>query len=204
VPCFNAKSSCDGSHITSLLINWYLQTQAFPPSRSRIDVISTCRSSNIAQGTDFRICFITLIYFSEPFIMPKARNIDSSIQLQCTLCPKAPQFSDVSHLLTHISSKSHLSHRFKLQIRAQSESGAKHQLDNFDQWYHNNNLDVLLSSRLAAKEQKKSAKERKGAKFQASNNFVSNSKSNSTLTLSLRGLAENCSMIFIGNYFVYR
>jgi hypothetical protein len=203
VPCFNAKSSCDGSHITSLLINWYLQTQAFPPSRSRIDVIGTCRSSNIPQGTGFPDLLYHTNLFLRTFIMPKARNIDSSIQLQCTLCPKAPQFSDVSHLLTHISSKSHLSHRFKLQIRAQSESGAKHQLDNFDQWYHNNNLDVLLSSRLAAKEQKKSAKERKGAKF-TPNNFVSNSKSNSTLTLSLRGLAENCSMIFIGNCFVYR
>lgn len=107
--------------------------------------------------------------------MPKVKNHDSSIQLQCTLCPKTPQFSDVSHLLTHISSKSHLSHRFKLQIRAQSEFEAKQQLDNFDHWYRNNNLDVLLSGRLAAKEQKKSAKERKLTKFQPSNNFVSTS-----------------------------
>jgi hypothetical protein len=104
---------------------------------------------------------------------PKAKINDSSIQLQCTLCPKTPQFSDVSHLLTHISSKSHLSHRFKLQIRAQSEPIARQQLDSFDQWYRNNNLDVLLSGRLAAKEQKKSAKERKGGKFQASNQLVS-------------------------------
>src|SRR3982074_1230442 len=114
------------------------------------------------------------------------RQSDTSIPLLCNLCPKKPRFSDVSHLLTHISSKSHLSHRFKLQIRAQSESGAKQQLDNFDQWYHNNNLDVLLSSRLAAKEQKKSAKERREAKFQTLNTFVSNFKSNSTLILSLK------------------
>lgn len=104
--------------------------------------------------------------------MPKAKNNDILIRLQCTLCPKTPQFSDVSHLLTHISSKSHLSHRFKLQIRAQSESAARQQLDDFDYWYHSNNLDVLLSGRLAAKEQKLSAKERKGAKLQPSNSFV--------------------------------
>ena len=105
--------------------------------------------------------------------MPNVKNDDSSIHLQCTLCPKNPQFSDVSHLLTHISSKSHLSHRFKLQIRAQSESAARQQLDHFDQWYRSNNLDVLLSGRLAAKELKKAAKERKEVKIQASNSFVS-------------------------------
>jgi hypothetical protein len=88
-------------------------------------------------------------------------NTNRSIQLLCSLCPKNPKFSDISHLLTHISSKSHLSHRFKLQIRSQSEIAAKKQLDDFDIWYHNNNLDVLLSERLAAKEQKKFAKDKK-------------------------------------------
>ena len=86
---------------------------------------------------------------------------NSSIQLLCSLCPKNPNFSDISHLLTHVSSKSHLSHRFKLQIRSQSEIAAKQQLDDFDIWYHNNNLDVLLSERMASKEQKKATKEKK-------------------------------------------
>ena len=86
---------------------------------------------------------------------------ESSIQLLCSLCPKNPTFSDVSHLLTHISSKSHLAHRFKLQIRSQSEPEAKTQLEDFDLWYQDNNLDTLLSERLAAKEQKKSAKEKR-------------------------------------------
>lgn len=105
--------------------------------------------------------------------MPKAKSSDDLIKLQCSLCPKNPKFSDVSHLLTHISSKSHLSHRFKLQIRAQSEAPARRQLEDFDSWYRGNNLDVLLSGRLAAKEQKKSAKERKGAKSESSDSFVS-------------------------------
>lgn len=92
--------------------------------------------------------------------MPKAKP-ETNIPLRCSLCPKTPQFSDVSHLLTHISSKSHLSHRFKLQIRAQSEMASKQQLDNFDHWYTHNNLDVMLSDRMAAKEHKKNTKDRK-------------------------------------------
>lgn len=125
--------------------------------------------------------YFQLLYanpYAEAITMPKIKHNDSSIQLQCALCPKTPQFSDVSHLLTHIASKSHLSHRFKLQIKAQSEPAARQHLDNFDQWYRNNNLDVLLSSRMAAKEQKKSAKERKGGRFQFSKSFVSNSRFN--------------------------
>jgi hypothetical protein len=90
--------------------------------------------------------------------MPKASFDAVSSQLRCTLCPKSPQFSDVSHLLTHVSSKSHLAHKFKLQIKAQSTPSAKQQLDDFDIWYHNNNLDHLLSERLAAKEQKKNTR----------------------------------------------
>jgi hypothetical protein len=86
---------------------------------------------------------------------------ENSMELRCSLCPKNPTFSDVSHLLTHISSKSHLAHRFKLQIRSQSQPDAKTQLEDFDFWYQDNNLDTLLSERLAAKEQKKSAKERR-------------------------------------------
>jgi hypothetical protein len=108
--------------------------------------------------------------------MPKAVKPEVTIELTCSLCPKTPNFSDISHLLTHISSKSHLSHRFKLQIRAQSEPEAKEKLDTFDYWYHDNNLDALLAERLAAKENKKSVKERKQR--------VSNASTNSVTTVS--------------------
>jgi hypothetical protein len=94
-------------------------------------------------------------------VMPKAVKNESSIELNCSLCPKNPTFSDVSHLLTHISSKSHLSHRFKLQIRSSSDLQANDKLDNFDTWYHENGLDTLLADRLAAKDHKKTAKDRK-------------------------------------------
>jgi|SRR5277367_4274110 len=88
--------------------------------------------------------------------MPKQAT--TMIPLLCDLCPKKPRFSDVSHLLTHISSKSHLSNRFKLQIRSQGEPEAKRLLADFDSWYTSNGLEDLLSERLIAKEQKKTTK----------------------------------------------
>ncbi|KAH6709119.1 hypothetical protein BKA61DRAFT_556473 [Leptodontidium sp. MPI-SDFR-AT-0119] len=91
--------------------------------------------------------------------MPKNKQ-ESNIDLQCILCPKDPKFSDISHLLTHISSKSHLAHRFKLEIRAQNEVECRDKLNQFAFWYNQNNLDTLLSERLAAKDIKKSKKAR--------------------------------------------
>lgn len=75
--------------------------------------------------------------------------------LLCNICPKRPTFSDVSHLLTHVSSKAHLSNYFKLQIRSHQEPEAGGLLDEYDLWYKANNLPKLLSDRMAAKEARK-------------------------------------------------
>ena len=104
--------------------------------------------------------------------MSRASN-SSTIELKCSLCPKKPTFSDVSHLLTHVSSKSHLSHRFKLQIRSNSEAHAKAELDDFDYWYHVNGLDTLLADRMHAKENKKKGKEKKQRKSSIVSNYQS-------------------------------
>ncbi len=82
----------------------------------------------------------------------------SAIPLRCTLCPKEPIFSDISHLLTHISSKGHLSHKFKLQIRGQTDPHARIELERYEIWYADNNLDELLAERLASKESKSTIK----------------------------------------------
>lgn len=86
---------------------------------------------------------------------------NAAVPLLCTLCPKNPLFSDISHLLTHISSKGHLSCRFKLQIRCQADPGARSQLDAYDAWYTDNSLEELLAERLATKEQKNTVKRRR-------------------------------------------
>ncbi|EYE93229.1 uncharacterized protein EURHEDRAFT_482872 [Aspergillus ruber CBS 135680] len=84
--------------------------------------------------------------------------------LLCNICPKRPSFSDVSHLLTHVSSKAHLSNYFKLQIRSQQEQQAAELLDDYDLWYKENNLPKLLSDRMALKEARKKKAQGKNGK----------------------------------------
>lgn len=95
---------------------------------------------------------------AQPSVEPVAKGEDqtSSIPLICLLCPKHPKFSDISHLLTHISSKSHLAAQFKLQHSGKAED--KHALDQYKQWSDNNGVDRLVANRIAAKELKKPAK----------------------------------------------
>lgn len=86
--------------------------------------------------------------------------------LWCNICPKQPRFSDVSHLLTHVSSKAHLSHYFKLQVRSHQEPQAGDLLDEYDRWYKANNLAKLLSDRMASKEARKNKAQGKAAGVQ--------------------------------------
>ncbi|KAL4779337.1 hypothetical protein BJX76DRAFT_365317 [Aspergillus varians] len=78
-----------------------------------------------------------------------------STALLCNICPKRPKFSDVSHLLTHVASKAHLSHYFKLQVRSHQESKAEALLDDYNQWYKANNLAKLLSDRMSSKDSRR-------------------------------------------------
>ena len=79
----------------------------------------------------------------------------SDILLRCIICPKTPRFSDVSHLLTHVSSKGHLSHYFKLQVRSHEEPEAVDTLADYNDWYEKYNLAGLLSERMRAKDARK-------------------------------------------------
>lgn len=83
--------------------------------------------------------------------------------LKCHICPKKPNFSDTSHLLTHVSSKGHLSHYFKLQVRSHQEPEAVELLATYDRWYHENNLAELLSDRLKAKDSRKTKNSKGGS-----------------------------------------
>lgn len=92
--------------------------------------------------------------------MPKYKIEVPDIELRCILCPKNPVFSDISHLLTHIASKSHLACKFKLQVESRNQQNAKDKLEDFEFWYNTNNLDEMLGDRLAAKEDKKKKKQK--------------------------------------------
>ncbi|KAL1848870.1 hypothetical protein Daus18300_013482 [Diaporthe australafricana] len=88
--------------------------------------------------------------------LTKGEDKTPAIPLICLLCPKQPKFSDVSHLLTHISSKSHLAAQFRLQHSGKNED--KLTLDQYKQWSDDNGVDKLVANRIAAKELKKPAK----------------------------------------------
>lgn len=78
----------------------------------------------------------------------------ASIPLLCNICPKQPDFSDISHLLTHVGSKGHLSHYFKTQVRSRQDPTVRQQLDTYDKWYVKHQIEKLLSQRMALKESK--------------------------------------------------
>lgn len=80
----------------------------------------------------------------------------ASIPLHCNICPKQPVFSDISHLLTHVGSKGHLSHYFKAQVRGGQDATARNQLDIYDRWYTDNQIEKLLSQRMILKDSKRS------------------------------------------------
>ena len=79
-----------------------------------------------------------------------AANI--GIPLHCNICPKKPNFSDTSHLLTHVASKQHLSNYFKLRVRVNTDSAAQRDVDAYDRWYQDWNLDELMRERMNQKE----------------------------------------------------
>lgn len=82
----------------------------------------------------------------------------SSIPLRCTICPRRPKFSDLSHLLTHMASKSHLSHRFKVELRSHTDAEALEDFRQYEDWYHHYGISNLLAERMTAKEQKKTGR----------------------------------------------
>ncbi|KAL9030425.1 MAG: hypothetical protein Q9196_001457 [Gyalolechia fulgens] len=79
----------------------------------------------------------------------------ASIPLHCNICPKQPVFSDISHLLTHVGSKGHLSHYFKAQVRGGQDPATRNQLDIYDRWYTDNQIEKLLSQRMILKDSKR-------------------------------------------------
>lgn len=85
----------------------------------------------------------------------------SSIPLSCQICPKQPTFSDVSHMLTHVGSKGHLSHYFKAQVRSRQEPSMREQLIAYDAWYKENHVEKLLSRRMVLRDSKQQDPRRK-------------------------------------------
>ena len=112
------------------------------------------------------------------------KSFSMAAKLKCSICPKQPTFSDESHLLTHVSSKGHLAHLHKLQVRSHQEVSAGHQLAAYDQWYQQHGLGRLLSDRMLQKEAKRAGKRNRSrpTKKQARSEITENSKIDPSLS----------------------
>lgn len=77
------------------------------------------------------------------------------IPLLCNICPKKPNFSDVSHLLTHIASKGHLSNYYKVKVRSSNEEASRRIIDTYDRWYADWNIEELMSDRMNEKDKRR-------------------------------------------------
>ena len=84
----------------------------------------------------------------------------ASIPLLCNICPKQPDFSDISHLLTHVASKGHLAQELKAKVRARQDALVREKLDAYDRWYEKHQIEKLLSQRLILKESKEASSSR--------------------------------------------
>lgn len=88
-----------------------------------------------------------------------------SIPLICKVCPKNTKFSDVSHLLTHIASKGHLSNMFKLDIAKYTDDDARNKLNDYQAWFDENNIRELLQSRSENRIQKGATGQSRGGAY---------------------------------------
>jgi hypothetical protein len=79
----------------------------------------------------------------------------ATIPLHCDICPKKPNFSDVSHLLTHIASKGHLSNYYKVKVRSGSEEASRRLIDAYDRWYAEWSVEDLMSERMSQKDKRR-------------------------------------------------
>ncbi|CAD0091420.1 unnamed protein product [Aureobasidium vineae] len=81
-----------------------------------------------------------------------------TVPLVCKICPRKPNFSDLSHLLTHISSKAHLSTYYKLKVRSGSDDAARQSVERYDIWYAENDIESFMSERMKHKDKRKKIK----------------------------------------------
>lgn len=93
-----------------------------------------------------------------PVQTPAAKASSANIPLRCNICPKKPDFSDISHLLTHIASKAHLSTYYKIKVRSAQENACRLLIDEYDAWYAGYRIEDLMSERMNMKERKKKLK----------------------------------------------
>ncbi|KAK1705598.1 hypothetical protein BDP67DRAFT_494755 [Colletotrichum lupini] len=100
------------------------------------------------------------------------------IPLVCLVCTSTPRFSDLSHLLTHLSSKGHLQTQNDVRIRATQDLAAADKVATYDKWYKDYGIERMLAERLKAKDEKARGFSRSG---QGTSQTLKRKKARSTL-----------------------
>ena len=143
-----------------------VHTMSFPmvPPFSTPSCYSSSNSSGPEQPRPSNFASFASLLPSTGFCSPlfcsdlkptRSDTMTTPIPLHCNICPKQPDFSDVSHLLTHIASKGHLSHYYKVKVRSSTEPQAAEQIDAYDRWYAEWNVEELMSERMNLKDKKR-------------------------------------------------
>ncbi|KAK0812149.1 hypothetical protein LTR59_001625 [Friedmanniomyces endolithicus] len=78
----------------------------------------------------------------------------AAIPLECKICPKKPDFSDVSHLLMHVASKAHLSRYYQMKVKGSADDQSRRLVDDYDDWYERYSIDDLMRDRLNQKDKR--------------------------------------------------
>ncbi|CZT18339.1 uncharacterized protein RCC_04183 [Ramularia collo-cygni] len=79
----------------------------------------------------------------------------ATIPLSCKVCTRRSDYSDLSHLLTHIASKAHLSNYYNLKLKSGHDAEAQRTIDEYDDWYDEWGFQDMMQERMAQKEIKK-------------------------------------------------
>lgn len=81
---------------------------------------------------------------------PKRR---AKIPLRCDLCPNSLTFSDTSHLLTHMNSKSHIFHHWNLELFKEVNPRIRTALQNFQEFWEEHDLAGRIRARMIKRNQ---------------------------------------------------
>lgn len=102
------------------------------------------------------------IEVDEEAMMSPHRVDQGGIPLVCYACEKIPTFSDLSHLITHVSSKAHLLELYNLRIKSYGNEACAAQARKFEIWNQTYNIDQLVRQRMEARDEKGIQPQRRG------------------------------------------
>lgn len=95
-------------------------------------------------------------------ILAPHRVDQGGIPLICYACEKIPTFSDLSHLLTHVSSKTHLLELYHLRLKSYGDEASAARARKFETWNSAYNIDQLVRQRMEARDEKGAQLQRRG------------------------------------------